>query len=506
MRLIASVTSATAAEMVTIGRSALSSGADLVELRLDSLAASQLEALWPLAPSLGPGRWMATLRSREEGGACAWDNARRRETLTQAAAAGAAFLDLELRDLESTDWDSSPAGRAGRICSHHCLAGIPSDPEGILRRLGAGRSGRPGAAKLAWTCQDASENLAALDLMRSEPDGRIVVAMGECGLMSRVLARKCAAFGTFCAASTDSVTAPGQASLARMIHEFGWPRHDRSTEVFAVLGSPIAHSLSPALFNHLFAASGGNAVYLPIRVDSEADLQQLLAGVCRRDWLHVQGFSVTVPHKRAVLGCAAGRVEPLAQRIGAANTLVVARGALHAYNTDYAGAMAAIQAALPDVFSPRGGRSLRVAVLGAGGVARAVVAGLASAGADVTVYNRTASRAHELARDFDCQVGDWADRQRHGAELLVNCTSLGMSPNMAETPMPAEGLREGLVVFDTIYNPRETRLLKLARGVGCRVIDGVAMFVHQAAAQYQLWTGESADLSAMHRFLSDRLS
>lgn len=506
MRLIASVTSTTAADMVAVGRSALSSGADLIELRLDSLAAGQLDALWPLAPSLAPGRWIATLRSREEGGACDWDNARRREVLTRSAGAGAAYLDLELRDLESTSWDSTPAGRAGRICSHHCLAGIPGDPEGILRRLGAGRSGRPGAAKLAWTCQSASENLAALDLLRAEPDGRIVVAMGECGLMSRVLARKCGAFGTFCAASAESLTAPGQASLARMIHEFGWPRHDRMTEVFAVLGSPIAHSLSPALFNHLFGASGRNAVYLPVRVDAEADLQQLLEGVCRRAWLHVQGFSVTVPHKRAALCLAADRVEPLAQRIGAANTLAVARGALHAYNTDYAGAMAAIQAALPDAFSPRGGRSLRVAVLGAGGVARAVVAGLAAAGADVTVYNRTASKAQELARDFDCHVGAWADRQRHDAELLVNCTSPGMSPNIVETPMPADGLHEGLVVFDTVYNPRETRLLKLAREAGCRVVEGMAMFVHQAAAQYQLWTGQSADVSAMHRFLSDRLS
>jgi shikimate 5-dehydrogenase len=150
---------------------------------------------------------------------------------------------------------------------------------------------------------------------------------------------------------------------------------------------------------------------------------------------------------------------------------------------------------------------LRANVLGAGGVARAVVAGLADCGADVTVYNRSAARARALAAEFDCHHELWERRtERTDARLLVNCTSVGMWPDVEAIPMPADRLDGELTVFDTVYNPVETRLLRDAARGGCRTVDGLTMFVNQAAAQFRLWTGQDADKAFMRRIVEERLA
>ncbi len=174
---------------------------------------------------------------------------------------------------------------------------------------------------------------------------------------------------------------------------------------------------------------------------------------------------------------------------------------LAAYNTDYAGALDAITQGMG--IERRGLRGVPVAVVGAGGVSRAIVAGLTDAGARVTIYNRTVERARELAADFGCRAAGLDDLSRLDAKLLINCTSIGMHPHVDATPVPAEYLKPDMAVFDTVYNPAETLLLKQAKAKGAKTIDGVAMFVNQAAAQFRLFTGQSANSTLMRHVVLD---
>ena len=195
--------------------------------------------------------------------------------------------------------------------------------------------------------------------------------------------------------------------------------------------------------------------------------------------------------------------EPLADKIGAANTVIIERRAtsderrLSAYNTDYAGALDAITQGMGIERTDL--RGVPVAVVGAGGVSRAIVAGLTDAGARVTIYNRTLERAQELAVDFHCLAAGLDELSRLDTKLLINCTSIGMHPHVDATPVPAERIKPDMAVFDTVYNPAETLLLKQAKDKGAQTIDGVAMFVNQAAAQFRLFTGRDANPVLMRR-------
>jgi 3-dehydroquinate dehydratase/shikimate dehydrogenase len=199
-----------------------------------------------------------------------------------------------------------------------------------------------------------------------------------------------------------------------------------------------------------------------------------------------------------------GSIEPLVARIGTANTLIAGnKSGLAAYNTDYAGALDVITAGID--MDRTGLRGLPTAVVGAGGVARAIVAGLVDAGAKITIYNRTVERARELASDFDCSFAGLDVLSRLDARLVVNCTSIGMHPKVDATPIPAEVIKPGMAVFDTVYNPAETLLLKQAKQAGAKTIDGVSMFVNQAAAQFRLFTGEPANTPLMREVVLDSL-
>jgi shikimate dehydrogenase len=221
---------------------------------------------------------------------------------------------------------------------------------------------------------------------------------------------------------------------------------------------------------------------------------------------------VTIPHKHNLLQYVerhGGHIEPLTARIGAANTLHVETGAdgsteVSAYNTDYLGVLGALCAGMD--CEPEALKGKSAAVLGAGGVCRAIVAGLRDSGCDVTIYNRTQSKADALAAEFGAIALPAGEKANLKADIVVNGTSIGMHPDVGETPLPAEGMNHQPVVFDTIYNPIETRLLREARERGCRTVDGVAMFVRQAAAQFERWLGRPAPVDIMRDVVLRRLS
>ncbi|MDH7486703.1 MAG: shikimate dehydrogenase [Anaerolineae bacterium] len=273
---------------------------------------------------------------------------------------------------------------------------------------------------------------------------------------------------------------------------------DAQTKLLGIIGWPVEHSLSPTMHNAAFAALGLNWVYLPLPVPPgqvEAALRGLLT-------LGFRGANVTVPHKEAVMPHLDSITE-VAQAIGAVNTLVVGEGRLVGDNTDGAGFLAALQEA---GFEPRGRRAL---VLGAGGAARAVAYALATAGAQVTVLNRTLSRTEALIQHLAPAVPpnslsprlldrDALVEEAVRADLLVNATSVGMWPDAEHSPWPDElPLPSHLTVFDLVYNPPETRLLRQARRAGAQAIGGLGMLVHQGALAFRLWTGHSPPLEAM---------
>jgi shikimate dehydrogenase len=260
-------------------------------------------------------------------------------------------------------------------------------------------------------------------------------------------------------------------------------RIDGATEIYGIIGNPVRHSLSPAMHNAAFAALGLNKAYVPFPVQ---DVAPALAGLLA---LGVRGASVTIPHKQAVIPCLAS-LDPVAERIGAVNTLVMDAQGIHGLNTDWLGANRALAGKMALAGST-------VLLLGAGGSARAIGFGLLAAGATPILASRSEEKGRALARLLDCP---WLPLERageQGADALVNATSAGMAPLAEETPLPGHRLSNFRVVMDIVYSPLATRLLREAAEAGCETIDGLAMLLHQGAAQFETWTGLPAPLAVM---------
>jgi 3-dehydroquinate dehydratase/shikimate dehydrogenase len=486
---------------------ALSGGAEMLELRTDyieGLTAGRVRSLLAEVRQMTSVPIIVTCRDSREGGAIDYPESLRIDVLLEALAAGADFIDLEFANYvkpevrKKIDAALAQSPKSKLILSAHdftrpfeCLKGLHRDMVAAC----------PAAVpKLVYTANHINDCFPAFDLLHETKGQLIVLCMSQAGLISRILAKKLGGLVTFASLDEAAATAPGQLTLAQLKGLYRHDSIDAQTELFGVIADPVGHSLSPAIHNACFAGLRMNRLYLPLLVQGSRDgLFRFLDNVLARPWLDFRGFSVTIPHKADALDYVRtkhGFIEPLAGRIGTANTLVIGKdNGLSAYNTDYAGALDAIMAGMN--IDRAGLYGLATAVIGAGGVARAIVAGLTDAGAEVTIYNRTVARAQELASDFGCDYAGLDALPRLDAKLLVNCTSIGMHPKVDATPVPAEVLKPDMAVFDTVYNPAETLLLKQAKQIGAKTIDGVSMFVNQAAAQFRLFTGEPANLALM---------
>jgi len=258
---------------------------------------------------------------------------------------------------------------------------------------------------------------------------------------------------------------------------------DADTSLFGLIGNPVTHSLSPVMHNQAFAAAGYNGAYLAFRVtDPAAAIKGIRA-------LNLKGVSVTLPHKVAVMEYL-DEVDETAARIGAVNTIVNNQGRLIGYNTDCPGALQALRTRTSI-------KDKSVALIGAGGAARAIGFGLMAAGGRVTILNRTRVAGERLAMDLQAEFVPLNNWQPNRYEILINTTSVGMHPETDETPIAKKGLLKEMVVMDIVYNPIKTRLLKEAEAKKCRIITGVAMFVFQGAHQFDLWTGQKAPVDVM---------
>jgi 3-dehydroquinate dehydratase/shikimate dehydrogenase len=467
------VTAATTAQAKADWREA-AEVADLVELRLDYVRDLDLRALFADRPSKPV---IATCRPRWEGGHFDGPEDRRLGILRDAAALGAEYLDVEAKTAAVP-----PLGRAKLVISHHDFAGTPADLAAVHAAIAARK---PDVVKVVTTARSTADAVALCRLAAGGTGPRVVLGMGELGLPTRLLYRRLGCLWTYASLRPGAESAPGQI-LARDVR--GLYRADRAgprTRVFGVVGQPVGHSKSLLLFNAAFARLGIDAIYIPLLLQAIDDLPALVEA------FDVEGMSVTIPHNEGVRRHL-HETEPLAARIGAVNTVSVRGGRWFGSNSDLVGALEAIR-----LGAGRELRGKRAAVLGAGGAARAVVAGLVDGGADVFVVNRTASRAEALAREFGCRTAAADAIAALAPDVLVNATPVGMHPRVDESPVPASAFRPGMTAFDMVYNPPETRFLADARRAGAAAVSGVEMFIRQAAEQWRTWFGEPLDAGAL---------
>jgi 3-dehydroquinate dehydratase/shikimate dehydrogenase len=468
-------------------------GAELVELRLDWLSRQ------PDLPRLlndRPTPTIVTCRRTKDRGRWRGNEEQRLALLRAAIVAGVEYVDLE----DDVAAKIPRYGKTRRIVSAHDFDETPQDLEAIHGKLA---KLDPDIVKIVTMANAPSDCVRMLRLVANASVPTIGFCMGELGQPSRILCGKYGAPFTYATFSRDREMAPGQLAFEEMQRVYRYNDINSSTRAFGVLGDPIAHSLSPLIHNAAYRALGMNAVYLPLRV-LRGTLPETLQAL---EFLEFQGYSVTIPHKEAAIEHAPD-CDPQAREIGAANTLYRdATGQWRATNSDYDAALDSLREALVTDAEPAGRiRGKKVLMLGAGGVARAIGLGIAREGGLLTISNRTSDRAKTLAEELGCQSIQWENRGTVFSDVLVNCTSVGMHPNVDETPFAANWLREGMVVFDTIYNPENTLLLKQARERDCRIVSGVEMFVRQAAVQFQLFTGQPAPLDAMRGAMRQGIS
>lgn len=495
---------------VTIGRgrhsslaeeweSAAKSGVDLVELRLDCLRRDpDLKRILKDRPT----PMVCTIRRGVDGGLWRGNEDKRQQLLREAIALGVDYVDLEMDIADKI----RRFGKTRRIISYHNLKTTPVDVADVAEKC---EELDPDIVKVATSASTLAEASRVLHLGVTGKFPTIPIAMGEVGIFTRVLGAKFGAPFTYAGFNPERVFAAGMLHFPVLKKDYFYNEIDSKTEVYGVLGDPIEQSLSPAIHNVAFRALGMNKVLVPFLVPNgelESFFRELM-------WLDVKGCSVTIPHKEALVGLLQQK-EGAVDRTGACNTVLIGgEGRRVGYNTDYRAAMDVLEMGMGGQAGAEGegdGSShlvdKQVLVLGAGGVARSIAFGLMRRGAHLTISNRHDDRATSLAEEVGCRMVTWSQRATVIADVIVNCTPVGMHPNVDDTPLPASAFpRPGIVVFDTVYHPENTMLLKLARERQAVAVSGVEMFLRQAALQFKLYTGQEAPLDVMRQALKRKL-
>lgn len=453
--------------------------ADAVEFRLDPMVDFDPALLIEKAPLPA----IMTFRSRESGGTIRGDRRQRFERLRRALQAGPAFVDLEF----GTDDERliPEAGESSVILSTHFPDRQPGDLEDLYRRM-ASRSG-VAVLKIVPFADSITDNLKIRNLLSlAAREGRSLAAfcMGGRGLVSRLLALSWDSWAIYGATRRGRESASGQLTVGELADLFRVKRVGRETRLFGLLGFPLGHSLSPCIHNHAFRHLDLDACYLPFEADSLSEFLPMM------EELRLAGFSVTLPHKEAIVSHLE-EVDEESREFGSVNT-VIRRGNRHVgFNTDVTAALRVLERALSV-------RDRRVALLGAGGTGAAIARALHRRGALVTIYNRTPDRARRVAEAIGCRFRALGDYGENSCDILINATSVGMFPAVGEIPVPAETLRAGLV-FDLVYNPPETLLVREARKRSIPTLSGLEMFLEQAMEQFQLFTGKPPPGEVMRR-------
>ncbi|HEX3372978.1 MAG TPA: shikimate dehydrogenase [Edaphobacter sp.] len=429
---------------------------------------------------------IATCRRTANGGKFPGNVAAEIEILSKAAAAGFHIVDVELESVEAMKKGELQNLRdtgVALIISHHDFTAT-KDIDGIYKRI---VPFQPDFIKIVPTAKTLVDNVTLMRFIeRMEDHSNIIgLCMGDAGIISRVLGVRAGSAFTFAAATVGEETGPGQIAARTLIETYRIDQVDAATKVYGVAGNPIRSSLSPIMMNTAFRRETVNAVYLALQANKLSDLLKLV------DEIPIQGLSVTMPLKQEIMEHLE-KTDPLSAKIGACNTVLRAQdGKLYGFNTDVAG----ITGPLEKRMSLRGAKVL---VLGAGGAARAAVFGLRDKGAEVFILNRTAETAQKLARQSGSKTIKKDALAKTQFDIIINATPIGMAGIKAPQLLEAKDLNTKLV-FDLVYNPLETPLLRMARQKGIPIVTGIEMFVQQGARQFEIFTGKPAPEEEMLR-------
>jgi 3-dehydroquinate dehydratase/shikimate dehydrogenase len=491
---------------VTIGRGrhqslaeewneAAKAGAELVELRIDCLRREpDLERILKDRPT----PLVFTIRRGIDGGLWGGNEEKRQQLLREAIALGVEYVDLE-HDIAG---NIRRFGKTKRIVSYHNLKTTPEDLQDIVEQC---EELDPDIVKIATAAGSLAEASHVMRLGLSKKFPTIAIAMGDIGFFTRILGAKYGSPFTYAGFNPERIFAVGMPQFPVLRRDYCYNQINSKTRVYAVIGDPIQQSLSPAIHNAAFRHLGMNKVLVPILVPS-GELETFLREL---SWLDIKGFSVTIPHKEAVVPLLQWKVGAV-EWTGSCNTVVIeADGRRIGFNTDERAAIDSLELGMGGTGEPESASPLidkQVLILGAGGVARSIAFGLVRRGAHVTITNRHDERAKALAEEVGCRVATWSQRASSIADVVINCTPVGMHPHVHDTPLPQSAFsRSGIVVFDTVYHPENTMFLKLARERKAMTITGVEMFLRQAAHQFKIYTGADAPIEVMREALKRKL-
>src|SRR6201987_5355982 len=427
----------------------------------------------------------ASCRRVDRGGKFRGSIASQLDVLNKAAAAGCQLVDVELQTAAKCKAEQLQKlrSKAGLILSFHDFRATKKLDETIEKMLVYPAD----FYKVVSTATTLADNVTMIKFLAREGDRHSMVGMcmGEQGIISRVLGLRAGSVFTFASAGAGEETAPGQATAQELRTVYRIEQVDVATRVYGVVGDPIAHSLSPAIMNAAFRRENVNAVYVALHAKTLKDLL-----TCVKE-IPIHGIIVTMPYKESIL-THLDNSDSHSTKIGACNTVVRAQdGKLYGFNTDTAGIVRPLERRLNTL------EGARILVLGAGGAARAAVFGLKERGSEVYILNRSAAPAKKLSHQARARIMKRPDLKKLAFDVIINATPVGMG-NTRESPLQEKEIN-ARYVFDMVYDPAETRLLKMARERGAQIIPGIEMFVHQAARQFEIWTGKPAPWDEMLR-------
>lgn len=467
---------------------ALSRDNSFLELRLDYIPrpATALAKVHEFTETHPHITVIATCRRAAAGGKFQGSIAAQLEILAKAGAAGCQVIDIELQTavrLKSAQFEKLRS-KAAIILSFHDFQATGKLDE-TLKKMSAYPAD---FYKVVGTARSLYDNVTMMRFLEKHRDDHSLVGicMGEQGIISRVLSVRAGSRFTFAAVTANEKTAPGQVTAQELRSTYRIDQVDAATKVFGVVGDPISHSLSPAIMNAALRRENVNGVFLPLHAKS---LKDLLA--CVRE-IPLQGLAITMPYKEEILPFL-DNTDPFTSKIGACNTVVRSQdGKLYGFNTDTSGVVRPLEQRMTL-------NEARILVMGAGGAARAAVFGLRERGAQLFILNRSLPAAQKLARQAKARTIKRADLKKLDFDVIINATPVGMG-NTRESPLNADEIK-AQYVFDMVYDPAETKLIQLARLRGAQVILGREMFVHQAARQFEIWTGKPAPREDMMRIV-----
>ena len=473
--------------------------ADVIELRFDCLQTNEIENVIENLPKMDKP-YLATFRPKEQGG-------KRELSLDERLKFWESILWAKKDKIFWVDFEFDMSfvinfQKTFTIASSHDFSGVSENLPAVYEIFSITNAD---ALKIAVQVNDISDSIAVWRLLeKAKKQGKeiIPIAMGEAGKWTRILGLAHGAFMTYAALESGKETASGQITAQDLIETYRARELDEQTEIYGIVGNPVSHSLSPYIHNAAFKFHNLNAVYIPFEVKNlDEFVAKFIRPETRESELNFKGFSVTIPHKQAIIEHL-DFIDETAEKIGAVNMVKINDGKLHGFNTDAQGFIEPLKTAYGDL------KDVEVAVLGGGGAARACVFALKKEEAKVTIFARDVEKAKILADEFQVSFSKFKFQTSNfkSFDVVINTTPLGTIGEMKnETPVLADQIKDVHLVYDLVYNPFKTRFLREAESVNVPTVGGLAMLVSQAAAQFKIWTELDAPIIEMNRIALRKL-